>query len=153
MAKISTFIISMLLLSLMVTIFVAYYASLTTNYASVTYSDNISALDKFSDINNATVGLQSQLQNQSPAISETGGFSGAFNIPGALMSTAWNALKVTWDSVRIFNDIVTSSFDNIPISDEQSSLVVSRVRLTIALIMFIIIVFVIIGIAMNRPEL
>lgn len=146
MAKISTFIISILVVAAMVTVFVAFYASLSTKYEDVTYQDNISGFDQFDDIDNITTQLSGQLENQTVS-------TGGFNIIGDFLSTGYNALKVTWQSMTSFNKIVNSGFSNIPVGDDEGQQSLHRLQLLIGTIVFIAILFILIAVLTNRGDI
>lgn len=150
MARISTLIVSILLASMMIVVLVAWYASISTQYDNVQYQDNISGMDRFDDINSITTNLSGQLQNQTP---NTAGANPGFNIPGTLLSTAWSALRVTWHSMSTFNAIINSGFSNIPAGDAESAQVIHRIQATIALIAFVIFLFILVAVISNRGEL
>lgn len=141
--KLSTFIISFLFASMVIVGFVAFYAKIATTY-TVTYSDNISQLDQFNNISDMTTDIKDSVATK-PA--STGGFA----IIGDFLGAGYDIVITTFRSFSIFNDMLNAGFNNIPVGDEAGTL--NRFKVIIGLIVFVIIIFIVIAILLNRQNL
>jgi hypothetical protein len=141
--KLSTFIISLLVVSLFVTGFVVYFAGLNAQYgAGYDNSTNISDFDQWADLSNLTEDLGDQIQEQPQS-------TGGFNVIGDFLSYGWNTIKITFSSVNIFYDILNTGFDTIPGGYAS----IAKMQLIIGAIVIVAIVLIFVSILTGRNNL
>jgi hypothetical protein len=141
--RISTFIISLLIASMIVVGFVALYAKTATTY-NVDYGDNISELDQYNNLSIMTNDIRTNVASEKKT-------SGGFAIIGDFLSNGYDAVRFTFDSINIFNGMLNAARDNIPFGDETGTL--DRFKLVIGMIVFIAFIFIVISILINRQNL
>lgn len=143
--KISTFLISMLIVSLCVTGFTVYFAGLYSAYSpQYDNSQNISEFDQIGDITNITSSMSSQIQNQQQS-------QGGFNVLGDFLSYGWNTIKLTFTSTNTFYKILNAGFKSIPGGDPFGAM--KQYKYIIGTIVIIVIIFSLVAILTGRPGL
>lgn len=145
--KVSTFIVAILVVSLCVTGFVSYYVGMSASYGSA-YTDQISGLDQYNaTYNNISANINNQIvSNQSPA-------TGGFNTIGDFLSTGYNSIRYTFQSIGIFYNMLDTGFSNIPLGDSVETPTLMQFKLIIASIVFILFITIVISILVNRQDL
>lgn len=140
MPRISTFIISMLVVSLFITGFMAFYTAGSTSY-NVDNTENISGFDKYDKLYNLSKDVKDQVSNQTTS-------TGGFDTIGDFLSYGYNAVKISLGSIDIFNEMNEEAFNHITPSET-----IIRYKAIVFLIVFIIIIFVVIALLTNRNNL
>lgn len=141
--KLSTFVISMLFVSLFVSGFVVFYAGLNIEYgAGYDDSTNISDFDQWDDLQVLTEDLGEQIQEQPQSV-------GGFAVIGDFLSYGWNTVKITFGSINIFYKILDAGFESIP----GGFAVVDKFKLIIGSIVLVAFVFILVAILTGRNNL
>lgn len=138
--KISTLIISMVLVTALVTSFGVYYASLATQYQDnlpLSVNTTLAGYNRFDEIRANT-----QQINQTLFGTPTGE-SGISDLVGKFLGSGFNTLKIAKQSFGAFYDIIQNAVTTIPGLDG----VYADVFITIAMI---IIIFIIISVLVGR---
>jgi hypothetical protein len=109
MAKISSFIISMLLVGLFVTIFANYYTDIDEKYdpdLSPSANATIQAFNKFGELQES-IGDINQTLFEQPS-----GESGVTDLVGKFLGAGFNVLRVAAGSFTAFYDIAANALNN-----------------------------------------
>jgi hypothetical protein len=112
MAKVTTFIIGMLLMMLFFGVFGVLISDARTTFNENLHSDyDLTAFDK---VNNITETLE-ETRNKTNELSA--GDASVTDIIGGYFSSAYSALKITGQSVDVFKTVAEESIDQLPLSD------------------------------------
>ena len=138
--KISTFVISLILVGIIVGTLSFFYAGLADNY-SVTY-DNTS-FDTYNQLEN----LQANAEEINDTITEFNP-SNPVDIIGGFLSGGFQVLKVTWNSFTTFTTIGEESADKI--GDAVGGGGFGLIKNGLFLIAFIIFIFLIVSVFVGK---
>jgi hypothetical protein len=145
--KISTFLVSIMVVALCITGFVSYYVGITASYQTP-YTDQISSLDKYNETYNITSQINDQLVSNNTPVSV-----GGFAVIGDLLSYGYNSIRLTFQSIDLFYSMLDTGFDNIPIGDSTTTPTFTRFKYILGGIVFILFFLVIISVLVNRQDL
>jgi hypothetical protein len=109
--KISSMIISMLLVSLFVTVFGAYFAGINDSYGQTlpAYTNaTLSEFDHFDEISATAADLNNTL------FGTPSGESGITDLVGKFLGSGFNALKISRQSFDAFTSLISTSASAIP---------------------------------------
>ena len=136
--KLSSFIVSIVLVSLFVTVFGAYYAQIGTDYAP-TYDDNtsnqIQAFDTFEDIQNVTEDINTTL------FGEQTGETGTIDLLGKFLGSGFNVMKVAGQSFGAFYTLAVNATTAVGLPSYFLNIIVTVVMI----IVFFIVVSALVG--------
>lgn len=93
--KLSSFLIAMIVVSMFVSVFFIMLSSLSSQYGTAYDNESIEVYSKFDEIYNQTQAIEEKTQ----AIKQKSGF---FDILGGLLSDAYDALKLSYNSYDVF---------------------------------------------------
>lgn len=130
MAKISNFMIGMILSSLVITLLGLFVGSLNTYYAPGDY--NQSKIDAYNKLNDLSASTQ-QIQNQTLTIKEK---TGVLDVIGGYFSDGYQALRLTINSYDTFGSMFNQALID-------SNLGASGEYIRIALITIVLIIIII----------
>lgn len=127
--KISTFMISILVVALFMTVFANFYAGVADRYP-VTYdtdlNDSLAIYDQFETIQNTSEQMQSQLYTNKT------GLAGAADLLGSFLGSGFQVLKLTSDSLSAFNIIANEAGERMTLPDYFTAIII-----TIVVVLFI----------------
>ena len=135
--KISTFIISMVLVGLIVTVLGVYYGNMATSYGQTYNSSQFSGYDKLAT-------LQEQTSEINQTLNEVQSNSGVLDVVGGMLTGGFTVLKTTYTSIGVFNDMTNEAVDNAQLG-ETSSVFKNSIMLIVMLLILFIIVSVLVG--------
>lgn len=104
-SKITNFVIALVWISFLASMFTLFISGLTTNYG-VTFDENETAVfNEMQDLTDRIEDYQedTQINLQDPSITD---------IVGGFFSSAYNALRTTTDSINVFFSMGTAAFAN-----------------------------------------
>jgi hypothetical protein len=130
MAKISNFMIAMILSSLVITLLGLFVGSLNTYYAPGDYNE--SKLEAYNKLNDLSASTQ-QIQNQTLTIKEK---TGILDVIGGYFSDGYQALRLTFSSYDTFGTMFNQALID-------SNLGASGEYIRIALITIVLIIIII----------
>lgn len=135
--KISTFMLSMLVMSLFVVAFSSFFSEIGEKYG-VSYDNesqtSVQAYDKFSEIQNTTSRI-----NQTLFETETGSVT---DLLGGFLGAGFNVLKLTGQSVSAFGGMVQSAGSELDLPISFTSIIMTIIAL--------LVIFAIIGVLVGR---
>ncbi len=138
--KLSNFLIGMMLISLTAVVVTNLFANIVTN-TSVTF-DNTTFIDydKFGELQNQTVEINSTLKNIRQ--NEQGG---VISFASAFIGSGWKLVKTTFTSFDIFTDLVATTGSKLGLSDNAGAFVAA-----FFFIVFVLFIFAVAGILLGR---
>lgn len=144
--RLSTFVISLLLVSLFAGIFVVFYAGGTAYYGASMgdSSANISSYDQWNNLSVMVADMGTEMQNIQDQPS-----SGGFNILGDFLSYGWNTIKTIFKSINIFTVILDTGFSSIP----GGYSAVNQAKLIIGAIVVVVFIIILVGVLTGRERL
>lgn len=138
MRTISTFIVAMLVVSLVVGVFSLFYASVADNYSKTYNTSNTEGYEQFS-------ALEAQASEINTTVNQIQSDSGVFDVVGGLLKSGYTVLKTTQSSVGIFNDMSNQAFE-----DSNLGPATYIFRNHLLLIVLILFIFTIVGVLVGR---
>jgi len=147
--KMSTFIITLLLICIPIICFGVAYTMGASSYG-VDYNDTISGFNQYAKINATLKEMNTELHNETTS-------SGGFNIIGDYLGYGKRILFLALDSTALFTSISNAGYDNIasnvPDDDNgQGTTALLAVKFIIIAIVMIAVFFIIIAYLSGRQE-
>ena len=135
--KISTFIISLLLVGLIVTVLGVFYAGMADTYEQ-TYEQNLSGYDRFDE-------LKAQTSEINQSLNQLQSDSSIVDVVGGMLKGGFTVLKTTYTSIGVFNDVSNEAIDSAQLGETTSTF-----RNAILLIVLVLFLFTIVGVLVGR---
>lgn len=140
--KISTMLVSMLLVSLIIVTFSSFFADVSIKYGS-SYDNNtntsIELYNQYIVVENTTKTIDSTLFNQS---AKGGVISEAFDLLGSFLGAGFNVLKLTKSSVTGLYSMTENASEAIELDNNYKNVIFA--------IIMVLVVFAIIGVLVGR---
>lgn len=133
MARISTFIIVMIVFSMiLVGGFGSFMASINSNYNITSYNESrIDAYDTLSDLS-AQV---EEVENKTKSLQSR---SGIVDVLGGFFESAYDAVRISYNSMSVFNDMAAQAREDIPVLDRINVFYIGAITIVIIIILFVI---------------
>jgi len=138
--KISSFIVSLILVSTIVATFAFFYAGGSTA-AGVTWDNTtFNAYDRMTDLENVTSDINDTISDFNP-------YNPA-DIIGGFLKGGYQVLQVTWTSFGIFTGMTEDSFDKVGSAVGGGGF--SYLKTGLVMIAFVIFIFIIVSVFVGR---
>lgn len=144
MAKISTFIISLALVSLFMGVFALFNAELNDNYAPSIGNVTTADLETY----NLLINISKQTNNLESNVTRIREQQNVLDVIGGYFSSAYQALVITKDSFTLFSHMLNSGID-----DSNLGAASSLFRATATIIVLIIIIIGVLLSAITKYDL
>lgn len=141
MAKISTFLITMVVLSMVVGGgYMAFMASISENYNPGDFNESkLSAYNKLAEIKSQTDAIENKTTNIQ------GTESGVIDILGGFFQSGYDAIALSFSSFSIFNNIATTAKEDIPNLDKINVFFKGTVLIVSIILIFLLLKIVVKG--------
>lgn len=136
--KISTFIVSLILVGLVMTVMGVFYAGMADTYGQTYNKSEMSGYDRFETLSGQTSQINqslNQLQSDSSIV----------DVVGGMLKGGFTVLKTTFTSVGVFNDMTNEATDNLNLGETTNTF-----KNSILLIVLVIFLFTIVGVLVGR---
>lgn len=133
--KISSFIVALLLISLFFGVFAIFLSDATENYCpNCAETINISEYNKLSELDSLTEEVRTSALNATEK-------QGITDILGSFFSSAYDALKLSFNSINIFYDISETAVSQSEFADSATTdyIRISLISIVVILVLFVII--------------
>lgn len=136
--KISTFIVSLVLIGLIITVLGVFYANMATTYDQTYNSSTLSGYQQFET-------LQAQTSEINQSLNQLQSDSNIVDVVGGMLKGGFTVLKTTYTSVGVFNTMTNQAID-----DAQLGSTTTIFKNSILLIVLILFLFLIVGVIVGR---
>lgn len=136
--KISTFIVSLIIVGLIITVLGVFYAGVADTYEKTYNSSQLAGYDRFDD-------LQTQTSQINSSLNTLQSDSSAIDIIGGMLKGGFTVLKTTFTSIGVFNDMTNEAIDEAQLGDTTDTF-----KNTILLIALVLFLFTIVGVLVGR---
>lgn len=137
--KISGLVISLIVVTMFVSIFGLYYASIGQQYGRAYNPDDLSAFNKTAELEAQMSEINATLQDIDP------GQSGISDIVGAFFKSGYLVVRTTFTSIGIFNDMADAGFDRLEVAGSGLNIFKVTLIMIAVAIFFFLVVSVLIG--------
>lgn len=139
--KLSTMLISMVVVGMIVVTFSLFYANIAVNSGRTYDNNTFSSYDKLNSLGTQTLEINSQLQNATQS-------SSSLDIVGDFLRSGYKVIKITWSSFDTMTQMTSDGIDQIGASAPSAGFFTLKNGLII--IISIVFLFTVISILVGR---
>lgn len=144
MERLSLFIVSIIIASMVVLGIGVYYTGISQEYG-VTNNQNVTQYNQLGQIQNITEQLNDRIEDQPTS---TGGFA----ILGDFLNYGYNTLRLTFASYNLFDAMLDHGVQSIP-TDSGNAQAINLIKVGLGSVVFVLFIFIIIAFWAGRAEL